>query len=294
MKITIITEPKVYIINRQQVDLDEVRRFLADEGVEGWTSDARSASEFGVEFGGRLCYMSFKKPRPGGNSAYIKHILDVGHGSVLEHASWTFVVTGISRRCGEQLTRQRVGFSPSQLSQRYVDEVEGGTLDVVISPAMAKYLPEYERWRRAADAYRDGINRQNVDGEPDHTDGSRLVAEWVTQQQGAASAYEATANGLYGLMPDTQDKTGRRKQAREAARDLLPNATETKLQATMNARAIRHFIEMRGDASADAEIRRLAFKVLDVFRHEAPAIFGDYGIDRVAGVEMIRTPYPKV
>src|SRR5262245_18719402 len=66
--------------------------------------------------------MSFARPRPGGNEAYLKHILEVGHGSVLEHAVWNFLVVGVSRSLTHELIRHRVGLSPSQLSQRYVDE----------------------------------------------------------------------------------------------------------------------------------------------------------------------------
>ncbi len=69
-----------------------------------------------------MCYMSFAKPRPGGNHAYVEHILEVGHGSVLEHGVWNFLFTGISRSLTHELIRHRAGFGYSQLSQRYVDE----------------------------------------------------------------------------------------------------------------------------------------------------------------------------
>ena len=294
MKINIITTPKVYVINRMERDESEIARFLKDEEMYSWTTDAPSSAEFGVEFGGRLCYMSFRRPRPGGNSAYIRHILEVGHGSVTEHAVWTLVITGISRRCGEQLTRQRVGFSPSQLSQRYVDETESGSLDVVMSPAMAKHLPEYEWYVRAVEAYYAGDNRQNIDGVPEMTPQVAMVYEWVELMKRASAVYEKTADQLYESLFHIKDKSLRRKRAREAARDALPNATETKIQVTTNARSLRHFIEMRGDAGADQEIRRLAFLVYDTMKNEAPNLFGDYRTEIVDEVPVIRTSYRKV
>lgn len=74
-----------------------------------------------VEFAGRACYQSWSKPNPktATNAGYIKHIIDVGHFSVLEHASVSFYITGLSRSCTHELIRHR-HFSYSQLSQRYV------------------------------------------------------------------------------------------------------------------------------------------------------------------------------
>src|SRR4051794_14276421 len=97
-EIRVIRDPAVYLAGRQVVDHQEVDRFLHDHGV-AWKSDTEVGGEYLAEVAGRVCYMSFAKPRPGGNSAYIDHILEVGHGSVLEHAAWNFIFTGISRSC---------------------------------------------------------------------------------------------------------------------------------------------------------------------------------------------------
>ena len=81
---------------------------------------------------------------------------------------------------------------------------------------------------------------------------------------------------LLDKFQDEPDRTLRRKLARQAARSVLPNATETKIFVTGNARALRHFIEMRGSRHAEVEIRKLAVKVLQLLQQEAPHIFGDY------------------
>src|SRR5947207_5346064 len=119
--IRIIREPTVYLVGRQTVDPAELDRFLADHGV-AWQTDTEVAGEHLVEVAGRVCYMSFARPRPGGNHAYIDHILEVGHGSVLEHAVWNLLFTGVSRSLTHEVIRHRAGCGYSQISQRYVDE----------------------------------------------------------------------------------------------------------------------------------------------------------------------------
>ncbi len=100
-------------------------------------------------------------------------------------------------------------------------------------------------------------------------------------------AKKAAASGLSG--------TEARKFARQAARSVLPNATETKIFVTMNARSARHFVEMRGSRHADPEIRVLALGVLSLLRDEAPALFGDYDVVPLAdGTREAITPHRKV
>src|SRR5690606_40788117 len=89
--------------------------------------------------------------------------------------------------------------------------------------------------------------------------------------------------------------TMRKKRSRQAARSVLPNAAETKLVMTGNARSWRHFIEMRGSTGADVEIRRLAVAVLRLLQEEAPNIFGDMRIVAQAdGTEVIESEFTKV
>jgi thymidylate synthase (FAD) len=238
--IRILREPSVYLLGRQKVDASELDRFLADHGVS-WQTDTEVAAEHLTEVAGRVCYMSFAKPRPGGNQVYLDHILEVGHGSVLEHAAWNFVFTGVSRTLTHELVRHRAGWAYSQLSQRYVDE------------SVAEYV------------------------EPDCiADNPALHKLWLETVAQSHHAYMKLAEGLQEAFREEPDKTLRRKLARQAARSVLPNATETKIFVSANARALRHFIELRGSRHAEVEIRKLAFKVLNIMKAEAPHIFGDY------------------
>ena len=133
-----------------RVQLIAKTEFLAPPDVP-WTTDADGGPAL-VEFAGRACYQSWSKPNPrtATNAGYIKHIIDVGHFSVLEHASVSFYITGISRSLTHELIRHR-HFSYSQLSQRYVPE---GESRVVVPPGMDDDPELQQILAAAADASR--------------------------------------------------------------------------------------------------------------------------------------------
>ena len=256
----IVRNPAVYLVGRQCVNHDEVARFLQAHDVSHWSTDTLLASEFLPEIAGRLCYMSFAKPRPGGNRAYLDHIKEVGHGSVLEHSVWNFIITGVSRSFTHELVRHRAGWGYSQLSQRYVDE----SVAEFVEPECIADNPElHEVWRDAV--------------------------------SNAQAAYIKLVEGLQARFADVEDRTLRRKMARQAARSVLPNATETKIFVTANARALRHFIELRCNEHAETEIRAVAAMILGILQKEAPNLFGDYELFALPdGTRAARTKYIKV
>src|SRR5579875_2274565 len=120
----IVRTPTVYVMGRQRVDEEAVGRFLAAHGTS-WETDSEVGGELLTELGGRVCYMAFGT-RQGrrSNAEYLGNILQQRHGSVLEHAVWNLLITGVSRSLTHELIRHRAGFGYSQLSQRYVDESE--------------------------------------------------------------------------------------------------------------------------------------------------------------------------
>jgi thymidylate synthase (FAD) len=259
MDIRVLREPAVYVVGRQVLATDELERFLADHGV-AWQTDTEVAGEYLAEIAGRLCYMSYARPRPGGNKTYLGHILEVGHGSVLEHAVWNFIFTGISRSCTHELVRHRAGWAYSQLSQRYVDE------------SVAEY-----------------VEPDVIAADP------QMHALWLEAIGHAHQAYVRLVELLAQRFQDEPDKTQRRKLARQAARSVLPNATETKIFVSANARALRHFIEMRASRHAEVEIRKLATLVLKIMQVEAPSLFGDYQLVPLPdGTFEATTPHRKV
>src|SRR3954465_12908628 len=194
--IRVITEPSVYVLGRQTVDDAELNRFLADHGVS-WESDSEVAAEVLTETAGRVCYMSFAKPRPGGNSAYLTHIKEVGHGSVLEHAVWNFVITGVSRSLTHELVRHRAGWAYSQLSQRYVDE----SVAEYVEPDIIAGDPELHA------VWLDAVNHAHA--------AYVKLAERLTPRPPARRAAPAA------MLPPDADRTTRRKTARQAARSVL-------------------------------------------------------------------------
>ena len=253
----VIREPKVYLVGRQNMDQSAVQTFLDDYGLT-WETDTEVGGEQLVEAGGRICYLSFGKGRKT-NSEYIGNLIGMKHGSVLEHATWDFIFAGVSRSFSHELVRHRAGWGYSQLSQRYVDE------------SMANFV------------------------EPDIiAEDERLHAVWLRAVQASHQAYVDLVEGLMDKMTEVENKTERRKRVREAARSVLPNATETLIFCSANARALRHFIELRGSEGADVEIRKVALKVLRIMQREAPTLFGDYEIVRVNGAEVARTQFEKV
>ena len=90
----IIHEPKVYLLGRQVVDEEASSAFLSDHDVSKWTTDTEVGGEKLIETAGRRLLHVVSKAAPGGNKAYIGHILEVGHGSVLEHAVFSLLFTG--------------------------------------------------------------------------------------------------------------------------------------------------------------------------------------------------------
>lgn len=228
--------------------------------------------DFLPEIAGRICYMSFKNPRPGGNKAYLEHIKECGHGSVLEHSNWSFILEGISRSLSHELVRHRAGMAYSQLSQRYVDESE---VAFVVPPALHPYMKAWEE-------------------KMDHRSWS-IFDNWYRARQQNLQEYKDLVDVLSQDAPKELKGTERRKWARQAARSVLPNCTETKLVMTANARALRHCIEMRASAAADVEIRKLFITILKLLQEEAPNLFGDYTIMQLPdGTEAAETPWRKV
>ena len=242
-----------------RVQLIAKTEFLPPADVP-WSTDADGGQAL-LEFAGRACYQSWSKPNPrtATNASYLKHIVDVGHFSVLEHASVSFYITGISRSCTHELIRHR-HFSYSQLSQRYVPETDA---QVVVPPGLEDDPELQQILLEAADASRAAYLELLA----------RLEAKFMGDQPAGSGAVL------------------RRKQARQAARAVLPNDTETRIVVTGNYRAWRHFIAMRASEHADVEIRRLAIACLRQLADIAPAVFADFEISELAdGTEVATSP----
>ena len=266
--LTYLTEPKVYLVTRPSVDWEQVAAFLEDEGLPPVPDSIRAGDDESaavVEVSARLCYMSFGRGRRD-IADFVNNLLSSKDGSVFEHVNYGFVFTGVSRSLTHELVRHRAGFAYSQRSQRYVDETEAS---FVVPPALA----------------------QDLGGSED------AVALLKQALEKASSSYVELVAALDELLPRERfdSNTDRRKAVRQAARAVLPNATETKIFVTGNVRAWRHFIEMRGASYADWEIRALAIAVLEVLQVESPLMFGDFTVESLPDGTRVATPaYSKV
>ena len=235
----------IYLIGRSCFDPKALLQFLKEEGEEWHRTTGATEAEEIVEVSGRVCYMSFgERQAPRSNGDYILNLITQGHESVLEHVSWTFLLRGVSRAFTHQLVRHRIGFSFSQLSQQYHEE----TAATFVEPAhLRKSLRAMQAWQNAM-----AVSRESY----------KVILDSLNE-----------LNGSPGL--DLQQKEFKRA-IRSAARSVLPNATETKIVVTANARALRHFFGVRGSIPGDVEMREVAAALFKLVKDEAPSLFADF------------------
>jgi thymidylate synthase (FAD) len=213
------------------------------------------------------CYLSFGPRRTTNENAasYFERLTSAGHGSVLEHASFSFLLYGISRSVTHELVRHRAGVGFSQVSQRYVS---GSVLRFVERPEYQEDAELHrlfeERADRAAKEYAE-------------------LAERLLGRQEEGSA-----------MLSADYRTDARKKVQQTARSLLPNETEAPMVFTGNVRALRHIVEMRADAHAESEIRALAVRLFLCLAVADPILFGDYEISELPdGTYTVSTEHRK-
>jgi thymidylate synthase (FAD) len=170
--------------------------------------------------------------------AFVEKLVKMGHMSPIEHASFTFAIEGISRACSHQLVRHRLA-SYSQQSQRYVSESsQRSTFDYIIPPSIK-----------------------------DDPEAKKIFRKFMEEAQ---KTYDLLIERLNG-------KGIKGESANQDARFILPNAAETKIMVTMNARELLHFFRQRCCNRAQWEIRRMAEEMLKLVKKAAPTIFHKAG-----------------
>jgi thymidylate synthase (FAD) len=216
-----------------------------------YTPDPQEA----VAMGAKLCYSTagIEELQQGiearSQDAFLERLMEFGHLSPIEHASFTFGIEGVSRSLLAQITRHRLA-SFSVKSQRYVSEAsaakEGAVFGYVIPPRIEALGPG------AVKEFEDQMS---------------VIQKW------------------YDSWVDRLGNSG--ESANEDARFVLPNAAETKMLVTMNARELLHFFNLRCCNRAQWEIRALATEMLRLVRKEAPVMF------REAGPGCLKGPCPE-
>jgi thymidylate synthase (FAD) len=247
------TTPSVHLIARPSIDLDGMRAYLADVGGESWLErrleeedGAPNGGELLVEFGGRACYRSWE---PGLNvnvtrvrtdrREYFENLLRSAHGSVLEHASYSFALRNVSRVFTHELVRHRAGSAFSQESLRYVRLTDiGFRVPPALEPLRGQVLAiveQLEEFQRDA-AQTLGIDEEGV---PFHV----------------------------------------KKEVTSALRRLAPIGLSTDIVWSANLRTLRHVIEMRTAEGAEEELRTVFDELARIMLREAPLIFQDFERD---------------
>ena len=237
--------PKVFLVAETKIRHDGLNEYLNHVGALGeWTSDAISDGEVLVEAMGRLCYRSWK---PGlnanvtkvreGNDVYLKHILEVGHGSVLEHATMSFIFADVSRVFTHELVRHRAGMAFSQESLRYVRLTDLGL-----------WLPE------------------QMQKDP------RMVELFETTFRSLEEIQLKLAEHFnLDHLPMSEKKI-----LTSTMRRLAPIGLATAIGVTFNARSLRHVIQMRTSETAEEEIRLVFDQVATIACKRWPNLMQDF------------------
>lgn len=242
MRPTIYFEPKITLLSRPTFD--------NPEHLPGVFFGEAGPIEQLSEYAGRVCYMSQANPGAKTTGEYLRHILELGHGSVLEHGQFSYLIEGVSRSLTHELIRHRVGTSISQLSQRFVDESDTA---FVCPPEMAKHIQAFARFEASCEQ--------------------------------ALNTYKVLCLQLEDAMVNVDlPKTLKRKRVREAARAVLPNCVETKLVWSCNLRELRHILMLRGSPHADLEFQQFAKALWQLTREHAPNALADLVLDPEHGI----------
>lgn len=256
------TEPKVFLVGETRLEEQGLQDYLTYLGVPDWKSNAESEPEKLIEVMGRLCYRSFK---PGmnanvtkvreDNTEYLQNIIQVKHGSVIEHASVNFIFANVSRVFTHELVRHRAGTAISQESLRFV------RLDNI-----GFWAPTVIR------------------------EDSRFM-EIATN---TVKKLEEIQIDLAKMLDLDSLPFKEKKILTSAMRRLAPEGLSTTIGWTANMRALRHCIEMRTDPTAEEEIRLVFGQVGNLMKAKFPALFADYVVETVNGLPWFKTEHRKV
>ncbi|MDR3582650.1 MAG: FAD-dependent thymidylate synthase [Candidatus Pacebacteria bacterium] len=234
-----------------------------------------------AKYAGQGCYQSYSAKRTWNKDAgrYLDHIKELGHGSVLEAASYGFQFWGVDRALTHELVRHRM-LSFSQTSQRFCDDK---ALRFVERP---EYQPE-----RLPDDAGDELKRDVAWAD---TKFQQIINSFVSHYELSAENLGSARDHGHPLLQGGS-ATEKRKHLNQVARECLPNCCEAPIVVTGNARAWRGFLDQRATPHADVPIRELAIKVLKALLVTSPLLFGDYEIAKQDdGTEAATTAYRKV
>ncbi len=244
-------KPEVFLVAKTELVEGGLEDYLQSIGSPDWAPNAPSGGEALVEAAGRMCYRSWQAYDPSkpdatnpnvtkvreGNDVYLGNILKVGHGSILEHVSATFICKDVSRVFTHELVRHRAGCAYSQESLRYVR----------LTDLKFWLPPEVVENPKAVELFNEAV----------------LYAETV----------QVRLADIYGI-EDMKD-FNKKKQLTSMFRRLAPIGLATSIMFTANIRALRHIIEMRTSPHAEIEVRVVFDEIARICKNEWPNFFQD-------------------
>jgi len=252
-------EPTVFLIGKSTLDRDVAREWLDHIGADQFQLEENvSGGESLVQLAGKRCYMSFQ---PGLNpniervrkdmAAFIENILNVGHGSVLEHAVYNFAIEGVSRVFTGEMNRHRAGMAISEGSMRFIR------------------FTDIPFWQPTS------LQVQDDDPEPIK---ERKRITWEVFKEVIAKV-ESSYRLLEELWADELAPTSAFKQKKHLTsmfRRIVPMGVATGGIWSGNLRALRHIFTMRCDSAAEEEILLVASKMLECMIEAEPLFFQDF------------------
>ena len=259
-------EPKVTLLAFSAFDDFAAKEWLAEHGVSEEQQEIllhprKTDAERVIEMAGRRCYKSFQ---PGLNpnvtkvrteiADYLKNILEVGHGSVLEHVSFTFAIENVSRVFTGEMNRHRAGMAISEGSMRYIKFTD-----------IPYWVPTCIRVTGDESVELTMKKRQTQD----LFDAAFKAAETFYMQLDAIWSQE--------LSPESKFKA--KKEITSMMRRIIPMGVATGGIWTGNVRALRHICEMRCSPAAEEEILLVANQMLAILKEHEPNLFGDFKAD---------------
>jgi len=243
--------PEVRLVSRPNPDQDELADYFESVHAQEWAEkmdnpnfDANAQDL--IEVAGRLCYRSWE---PGLNpnvtrirtdqARYLENILSSEHGSVLEHANFTFIFHNVSRVLTHELVRHRAGCAVSQESMRFVrlDEIPF-------------WFPEWIR-----------------DDDEVMTRSHHVLDVLERHQKWMSEHFHLDDDGI-----PFQEK----KHKTSFMRRFAPEGVATDIMWTANLRTLRHVIELRTNLGAEEEIKLVFQMIGKIMKSETPALFEDF------------------
>lgn len=279
-------EIRVHLIAKSKTDDTAIRTWLDDIGAVScpWPQETANLTgpEAVVGLAAKRCYMSFST-EDGLNpnvtkvrkdwTEYLDNILKSGHGSVLEHATYTFAIEGVSRVFTGECNRHRAGVAISEGSMRYIRFTD-----------IPWWIPTSLRLTLAEQSIYNALTKPHepCDLTEEATNLFKLAKKKVATQESFARVFQFVQDeytklvALWELDTDASIPFHVKKKITSCLRRIIPLGVATGAVYSFNFRAIRHVMALRTSAAAEEEIALVFSQIAKIMVEQEPRLFGDF------------------